>query len=119
LPGRRVQPLVTASSAAGAPCFFPDLTGSECSSGSFHLEDFVTVDVAVIDDVPALSEAAQRTLLIQGLGFGIRFARLVRDLDKPGPVRCIDANDTNATFRFHQIRDGESWNDPDLDNYKL
>lgn len=110
----------SAGSAAGAPSFFPDLTGWECSDSSFHLEDVVPVDVAIIDDAPVISEAAQRTLLIQGLGFGLRFARLVRDLDEPGPVRCIiGANDTNATFRFHQIRDGENWNDPDLDSYKL
>jgi hypothetical protein len=52
--------------------------------------------------------------------FGIRFTRLVRDLDEPRPVRCIiGANDTNATFRFHQIRRGESWNHADLDSYQL
>jgi hypothetical protein len=59
-------------------------------------------------------------LLIQGLSFAIRFACLVRDLDEPGPVRGITgANDTDATFRFHQIREGEPWNDPDLDCYQL
>jgi hypothetical protein len=110
----------SAGGAAGAPSFFPDLTAWECSDSSFHLEDFVPVDVAIIDDAPVLSEAAQRTLLLQGLGFGIRFACLVRDLDEPGPVRCITgANDTNATFRFHQVRADERWNDPDLDSYKL
>lgn len=110
----------SAGDAAGAPSIFPDLTGWECSDSSFHLEDFVPVDVAIIDGAPVVSEAAQRTLLIQGLGFGLRFARLVRDLDEPGPVRCIiGANDTNATFRFHQIREDEHWNDPDLDRYKL
>ncbi|MEI8407202.1 MULTISPECIES: hypothetical protein [unclassified Kribbella] len=39
---------------------------------------------------------------------------------QPGPVRCIvGANETNATFRFHQIRPGESWNRPDLNSYRL
>ena len=110
----------SAGGAAGAPSFFPDLTAWECSDSSFHLEDAVPVDVVTVDDAPVVSEAAQRTLLIQGFGFGIRFARLVRDLDEPGPVRCIiGANDTNATFRFHQIRPGESWNHPDLDSYEL
>lgn len=110
----------SAGGAEGAPSIFPDLTGWECSDSSFHLEDFVQVDVAVIDYAPVVSEAAQRTLLIHGLGFGLRFARLVRGLDEPGPVRCITgANDTNATFRFHQIREGEHWNDPNLDRYKL
>jgi len=106
--------------AAGAPSFFPDLTAWECSDSSFHLEDIVPVDVAIVDDAPVIGEAAQRTLLMQGLGFGIRFTRLVRDLDEPRPVRCIiGANDTNATFRFHQIRRGESWNHADLDSYQL
>jgi hypothetical protein len=97
-----------AGGSAGGPSFFPDLTGWECSDSSFHLEDVVPVDVAIIDDAPVIGEAAQRMLLIQGPGFGIRFARLVHDLDEPGPVRCIiGANDTNATFRFHQVREGE------------
>jgi hypothetical protein len=112
----------SAGGAAGSPSFFPDLTAWEFSDSSFHLDDFVPVDVAIIDDAPVISEAAQRTLLIQGLGFAIRFACLVRDLDEPGPVRCITgANDTNATFRFHQVRAGEHWNDPDPDpdSYKL
>lgn len=110
----------SAGGAEGAPSFFPDLTGWECSGSSFHLEDFVPVDIAIIDDAPVVSETVQRTLLIQGLSFGIRFARLVSDLDEPGPARCIiGTNDTNATFRFHQIREGERWNDPDLDSYKL
>jgi hypothetical protein len=120
---RRDRVLTWANSTGGAaraPSFFPDLTGWECSDSSFHLEDFDPVDVAVIDDAPVISEAAQRALLIQGLGFGFRFARLVRDLDEPGPVRCIiGANGTNATFRFHQIREGEHWNDPNLDSYTL
>ena len=95
----------SAGGAAGAPSFFPDLTGWECSDSSFHLEDFVPVGVAVIDDVPVISEAAQRAPLIQGLGFGIRFACLVRDRDQPGPVRCIiGTNGTNATFRFIRPR---------------
>ncbi|WP_187452000.1 hypothetical protein [Streptomyces parvus] len=35
-------------------------------------------------------------------------------------MRCIiGANDTNATFRFHQSRPGESWNHPDLDSYQM
>ena len=34
-------------------------------------------------------------------------------------MRCIIAvNDTNGTFRFHQIRPGESWNSPDLDAHR-
>jgi hypothetical protein len=34
-------------------------------------------------------------------------------------VRCIIAvNDTNGTFRFHQIRPGQSWHSPDLDAHR-
>jgi len=34
-------------------------------------------------------------------------------------VRCIIAvNDTNGTFRSHQIRPGESGNSPDLDAHR-
>jgi hypothetical protein len=29
----------------------------------------------------------------------------------------VSANTTNGTFRFHRIRSGESWVDPDLDAY--
>ena len=46
------------------------------------------------------------------------FSRLVYALDPPSSVRCITgANDTNATFRFHQIRPGENWNLADHDSY--
>ncbi len=106
--------------AEGAPAIFPDLTAWECSDSSFHLEDLVPVDVAIVDDAPVISEAGQRTLLVHGLSFGLRFARLVRDLGGPAAVRCIiGANETNATFRFHQVREGEHWNPPDLDRYRL
>lgn len=97
-----------------------DLTGWECAHSSFHLEDHVPVDVAITDDAPVISEAAQRTLLVQGFNFGLRFAGLVYGLAGLSAVRCIiGANETNATFRFHQIRPGERWNRPDLDDYKL
>ena len=49
----------------------------------------------------------------------LEFCRLVQALEPPAPVRCIIAvNDTNGTFRFHQIRPGESWNSPDLDAHR-
>lgn len=120
---RRGQVLVWADSvgnAERAPAIFPDLTGWDCADSSFHIEDHVPVDIAIIDDAPVIREADQRTLLVQGLAFGLRFAHLVVALEDPGAVRCIiGANDTNATFRFHQIRPGERWNTPDLDSYKL
>jgi hypothetical protein len=108
------------TAAGGASPLATDLTGWECADSSFHLEDAVPVDVPAIDGVPALSEDHQRVLLLQGLAFALEFSRLVYALDPPSPVRCIlSANETNATFRFHQIRPGESWNAPDLDGYRF
>jgi len=37
---------------------------------------------------------------------------------RPLPCRIIAVNDTNGTFRFHQIRPDESWNSPDLDAHR-
>ncbi|MFD6181813.1 hypothetical protein [Streptomyces goshikiensis] len=120
---RRGEVLTWASSvgnAAGAPSLFNNLTAWECSDSSFHLEDFVPVDVATVDDAPVISSDDQRILLMHGVAFALEFSRLVYALDPPSPVRCIvGANETNATFRFHQIRPGESWNMPDLDKYRL
>jgi hypothetical protein len=120
----RRGPVLTWAGSPARPDHAPgrpgDLTGWECDHSSFHLEDLVPVDIAIHDDAPVISEAAQRTLLVQGLNFSLRFTDLVRALPAPCAVRCIvGANETNATFRFHQIRSGETWNRPDLDNYKL
>jgi hypothetical protein len=105
--------------ADGAPSFVEDLTAWECADSSFHIEDFVPVDVAIVDEAPLISDSNQRVLLLHGLAFALQFSRLVYALDPPSPVRCIvGANDTNATFRFHQVRQGEQWNSPDLDSYR-
>jgi hypothetical protein len=97
-----------------------DLTAWECSHNSVHLEDFVPVRIAIVDDAPLISEEDQRLLLLHGLAFALEFARLADALDPPTSVRCIiSANETNGTFRFHQIRPGEHWNRPDLDLYRL
>jgi hypothetical protein len=105
--------------ADGAPSFLNDLTAWECADSSFHIEDFVPVHVATVDDAPLIADSDQRILLLHGLAFALQFSRLVYALDPAGPVRCIvGANDTNATFRFHQIRQGEQWNTPDLDSYR-
>lgn len=121
---RRAQVLTWVASpgnADGAPPVFPDLTGWECAHSSFHLEDEVPVAVTLTEESePRISEDDQRLLLLHGMVFALGFARLVYALDPPGPVRCIvAANETNATFRFHQIRPGERWNLPDLDQYHL
>lgn len=119
---RRGEVLTWADStggAADAPSFFPDLTAWECSDTSFHLEDSVPVEVATVDDAPVISEEDQRILLLHGVAFAMEFSQQVYALDPPSPVRCIlGANETNASFRFHQIRPGENWNLPDLDGYR-
>lgn len=57
----------SAGGAAGAPSFFPDLTGWECSDSSFHLEDFVPVDVAVINDDPVMQcQSARIAAVLRG-----------------------------------------------------
>lgn len=105
--------------ADNAPSFFPDLTGWECNDSSFHLEDFVPVDVVTIDDQPSIGEDGQRILLLRGVALAAAIGRLVHGLDPPTPVRCIvGVNETNATFRFDRIRVGERWNSPHLDDYR-
>lgn len=120
---RRGEVLTWADSVGnsdGAPPFLKDLTGWECSDSSFHLEDVVPVHVALVDGTPQITEDDQRILLLHGIAFALEFGQLVYGLEKPGPVRCIvAANETNATFRFHQIRSGEFWNHPELDRYQL
>ncbi|MEU7914699.1 hypothetical protein [Microbispora bryophytorum] len=105
--------------AEGAPSLFDDLTAWECSDSSFHLEDFVPVEVATVNGAPVIAEDDQRTLLLHSVAFALKFCRLVYALDPPSPVRCIiGANETNATFRFHAIRPGEHRNATDLDSYR-
>ncbi|MFJ2594842.1 hypothetical protein [Streptomyces erythrochromogenes] len=119
---RRGEVLTWADStgdADDAPSSFADLTGWECADSSLHLEDHVPVDVRIVDDAPQIPQDDQRTLLLHGIAFALELRRLVAVLDRPSPVRCIvSANETNATFRFHQVRAGESWNHPDLDGYR-
>jgi hypothetical protein len=97
----------------------PDLTGWECATSSFHLDDVVPVQVGSLEDgEPVISEADQVVMLRHGLGFAVEVVRLVRALPEPVAVRCIvGANSTNGTFRFHRARRGESWLNPDVDNY--
>jgi hypothetical protein len=120
---RRGEVLTWADSvgdADGAPSQHPDLTGWECADSSFHLEDFVPVDHLLVGHTPQIGEPGQRTLLLHGTALAIELAELVRTLEQPAAVRClISANETGATFRFHRIRRGESWNDADLDRYRI
>jgi hypothetical protein len=103
-----------------APCTgAPDLTGWECATSSFHLDDVVPVQVGSLEDgEPVISEADQVLMLRHGLGFAFEVVRLVRALPEPVAVRCIvGANSTNGTFRFHRARPGESWLNADVDAY--
>jgi hypothetical protein len=99
----------------------PDLTGRECATSSFHLDDVLPVQVGSLEDgEPVISEADQVVMLRHGLGFALEVVRLVRALPEPVAVRCIvSANSTNGTFRFHRARPGESWLNPDMDAYPL
>jgi hypothetical protein len=111
----------SASGAEGAPGMFQDLTGWECAESSFHLEDFVPVEVRIVNGCePRISEDDQRVLLRQGVAFGLAVRQAAYALEPPVPVRCIiSVNETNGTFRFHQVRPGEHWNLPELDTYRL
>lgn len=99
----------------------PDLTGWECATNSFHLDDVVPVYVgSLADGEPVINEADQVVMLRYGLGFAFEVVRLVHALPGPLAVRCIvGANSTNGTFRFHRARHGESWLNPDIDAYRL
>ncbi|MBO0822237.1 MAG: hypothetical protein J2P27_00060 [Actinobacteria bacterium] len=98
-----------------------NLTDYECQHNSFHLEDDPMRQRGDLneDGVARISEAAQVTLLRQGLLIARHVCELARNLPEPVPVRClIGAGETNSTFRFHQLRSGEDWISSDLDGYK-
>ncbi|MFF3671490.1 hypothetical protein, partial [Microtetraspora malaysiensis] len=57
--------------------------------------------------------------LLLGLVVADSVFGLIRALPEPVSVRCvINANETAATFRFHQIRSGEDWVNLELDRYR-
>ncbi|WP_091509066.1 hypothetical protein [Amycolatopsis sacchari] len=96
-----------------------DRTGWECDETSLHLERFVSMGKTTAEGVPHISVQGQRLLLGQGLALAFALREPVYALTPRVPVRCIvAANETNGTFRFHQIRAGESWHVPDLDSYQ-
>jgi hypothetical protein len=119
---RRGDVLVWTESAApadAAPGEHRDLTSWECADSRFNLEDAVPVAMEIVGDALVISESNQRRLLAYALAFTMRLAQLANGLTPPASVRCIiTANETNATFRFHQIRAGERWHAPDLDSYQ-
>ncbi|MEV0202249.1 hypothetical protein [Nonomuraea sp. NPDC050691] len=109
-----------AESAEDAPGMFGELTHWEHTLMSFHLEDYVPVEVVLDDEgAPWISEEDQRTLLVHGVAFALEFGKGVYALDPPTAVRLtVGANETNGTFRFNRIRPGEPWNDTDLEGYQ-
>ena len=96
-----------------------DLTGWECGVNSFHLDDFVEVPVGLLEDgEPVIDENDQRELLMQGLILAREVCGLAQSAAPSIPLRCIvGANSTNAVFRFHRLRAGERWHNPNLDAY--
>ena len=98
-----------------------NLTTYECQHNSFHLEDDSMQQGELNQDgVPRISESDQVTLLRRGLLIARHVCDLARNLAEPVPIRCIiSAGETNGTFRFHQLRDGEDWITNDLDRFRL
>ncbi|WP_378741182.1 hypothetical protein [Nocardia brasiliensis] len=97
---------------------FCDLTQWEVDVSSFHLDDVVTVNKGLRDELgaPVISEVDQRRMLIQGLMLALCIARCGHTLEEPVALRCIvGTNSTCGTFRFHRVRTGEQWHSSDLD----
>ncbi|MFJ9691239.1 hypothetical protein [Kitasatospora sp. NPDC101183] len=108
-----------ANGALDAPGNYQNLSVWESSHNSFHLEDYVPVDRLIVECVPQVSEDAQRVLLRQGFALAMGMRGLFAELDPPAPVRfLIAANDTCATFRFVQVREGEAVFGEDLDAFR-
>ncbi|RJO73408.1 hypothetical protein D5S18_19460 [Nocardia panacis] len=90
-----------------------DLTGWECAASVVHLAEHLPIDTG-----DGITEPDQRILLLHGIALARALTEHVYRLAPRVGVRfIIDANDTDATFRFHRIRPGEEWNLPDLDTY--
>jgi hypothetical protein len=95
-----------------------DATRFECNTNSFHLDDHAPVTVTDVDDEPYIGPEDRVVMLRLGLKVAHAVSRLARALPEPVPVRCIiSAGPTNGTFRFHQLRHGESLIMDDLDAY--
>lgn len=97
----------------------PDLTGREVERNTWHLEDHPNVYVE-LDAGNAPHIGAKDQVLM--LKHGIALSRIVRELAEQLPdhpsLCCITAvNETNGTFRFHELRDGENWLDDNLSAY--
>lgn len=106
--------------AALSPGDFPDLTGWECFINSFHLHEVVPVERQFAGNGDSwFSDEDQVVLLRHGVAFALEICRMVAGLDPRIALRCVvAATRTNGTFRFHRVREGESWASTDLNDYR-
>lgn len=84
-----------------------DLTGSEASTNSFHIEDYMPREAD--RDPAALARVAvscARFLAWRLRAFSDATYRVI-----------MSVRDRTSTLRFHTLRDGESWLTSDLDGY--
>ena len=84
-----------------------DLTGEECSVNSFHLEDYLEVDMS--REAPALAATAVRCV--------DWLAERLRRFSADSFRIIVSVDGRNSTMRFHKVRDGESWLHDDLEGY--
>jgi hypothetical protein len=98
---------------------FADLTYRECQRNSWHLDDHPEVQVNVDENgTPHIADDDQVRMLRNGIVLSRAVREMARALpDQPSTCCIIAANSTNGTFRFHQLRQGESWIGEDLDAY--
>jgi len=89
---------------------FPTLTQRECWMNSWHLDDHPDVQVQTDDDgTPHIDLPGQVHMLRQGITLARIVRELIRQLPEPPPTCCITTtNATCGTFKFHQLRPGES-----------
>jgi hypothetical protein len=98
---------------------FPDLTFRESQRNCWHLDDHPDIHAEVDGEgTPHIDHDDQVLMLRHGLALSLIVGELARALpDRPATCCIIGANDTNGTFRFHQLRPGERWIGEDLDLY--
>ncbi|MEU9508226.1 hypothetical protein AB0D32_18340 [Micromonospora sp. NPDC048170] len=98
---------------------FTELTYRETQRNSWHLDDHPVIHVDIDDEgAPHISYEHQLHMLKQGVLLSRVIIGLAANLPDRPPICCItSANDTNGTFRFHQLRPGEAWLHDDLDKY--
>lgn len=85
----------------------PDLTGYECFVNHVHIEDFL-----------GDGRFTQKELLQKGILFALATRKALRTLKKSREFCLIIAlNKSGCSFRFHTVRENESWLANDLNSY--